>query len=80
MTPASPERLTPPFRAVTGDEACWVEDAAGRRFGFCYFDAKPLAGTGRMARLSPATARAMARLIARLPELVAKQDPGPGRP
>ncbi len=74
MTRAKPEpdRLAPPFRVVEGEACCWVEDAGGRRFGYCYFDAKPFAGTGRAAWLTPGLARAMARQIARLPELVGR--------
>lgn len=64
------EKLTPPFKAVQVAEAWCVEDAAGRRFGYCYFDTRPFAGTGRDSRLTPELARRMARQIARLPELV----------
>ena len=81
MAIAPAYRLKPPFRVCGGEEAYWVEDAAGRRFGFCYFDAKPFAGTGREARLAPAVALAMARQIARLPALlerVPKRKKPPG--
>lgn len=72
MAIAELDRLKPPFRLVRGGESWFVEDAAGKQFGFCYFDATPFPGTGRMARLTPAAAYNIARLFAQVPELVAR--------
>jgi len=67
------DKLRPPFRVVEGEEAFWIEDADGYRFGYCYHDGgKPTVGTGRMERLPKDVARRMAGLIARLPDLVGK--------
>jgi hypothetical protein len=53
----------PPWSVHHSDDAYWVQDANGRKFGFVYFDDRPVIGTGQEAR----------RLVsnfAKLPELL----------
>ena len=54
---------------VHGNEICfWVEDAEGKRFGYCYFDERQESiGVDRVNRLTPAEALRIVRNIAKLP-------------
>lgn len=64
MSVAATERLRPPFAVRGGEDAFWVEDAGGRRFGYCYFQTSSQVG-GRPDRLDRVTALRTARWIAR---------------
>lgn len=63
-------RFPPPWTVRHNDDAYWVEDAAGNRFGFTYFRDRPLVGTNSQAYLSRDEARRIVTNFAKLPELL----------
>ena len=63
-------RFPPPWTVRHNEDAYWVEDAHGKRFGFCYYRERVPIGTGTEAWLSPDEARRIATNIAKLPELL----------
>lgn len=63
-------RFPPPWTVHQSDGAYWVEDALGRRFGFCYFRddlVRMVTGDGY---LTSDEARRLAANIAKLPDLL----------
>lgn len=64
-------RFPPPWTVQHSDEAYWVEDAQGHRFGFTYFRDRPLVGTDQSGRLTRDEARRIVTNFARLPALLA---------
>lgn len=68
------ERFRPPFRIAQTEEAAWVEDAQGLRFGFVYWRASDLVGTDDSGRLSKALALRTVQWIKRMAEAAS----GPG--
>jgi hypothetical protein len=67
----SPRRFPLPW-TVHGNESCyWVQDAEGKRFGYCYFDEREFGiGTASANKLTRAEALKIARNIAKLPGLL----------
>lgn len=65
-------RFPAPWTVHTGESAYWVEDAAGNRFGFCYFAETPVTGASGSHVLTRDEARRLASNIAKLPTLLAK--------
>jgi hypothetical protein len=62
-----PRRFPPPWTVRHNEDAYWVEDANGARFGFCYYRTRAVIGTGQEAWLDEEGARRIAANIARLP-------------
>lgn len=60
----------PPWSVHHNEDAYWVEDAHGHRFGFCYYRSMRLS-SGNPAYLSEDEARRLVSNFARLPELLA---------
>jgi hypothetical protein len=60
------DKLRPPFKITQTDEAAWVEDADGRRFGYCYWRRSDLVGTDRSGRVSRELALRTVKWIARM--------------
>jgi hypothetical protein len=58
------DRLQPPFSVHGNADAYWVEDAAGRRFGYVYWREPVITGTGE-TRLSRRLAQKTVKFIAR---------------
>jgi hypothetical protein len=60
---------------IHGNDSCyWVEDADGKRFGFCYFDERPGGrATGDKPRLTRAEALVIVRNIVKLPSLLQRE-------
>jgi hypothetical protein len=74
LTPTpQPDRFPRPWRVRHNEDAYWVEDAAGHRFGFTYYRDTPLVGTDGGERLSRDAARRIVSNIARLPELLGRR-------
>lgn len=57
---------------INGNDACfWIEDADGKRFGYCYYDERPWGiGTASAGRLTRVEALRIVRNIVKLPELL----------
>lgn len=51
-----PERLRPPFTIGQSDEAAWIEDSSGQRFGYVYWREHAIVGTDSSGRMSKALA------------------------
>ena len=69
------EQHPPPWSVEATPSGCKVVDAAG--YALCYVyaaDAAEAARTGSYGKLTSAEARTMAAMIARLPEIVAKDE------
>ena len=64
------DRFPPPWTVRHNEDAYWVEDGNGRRFGFCYFRDRAIIGTGGEAFLEREAARRIAANIAKLPDLL----------
>jgi hypothetical protein len=69
-----PERLKPPFTIGRTDEAAWIEDADGKRFGYVYWRDRPIVGTDRSGRLSRELALRTVKWIKTVAEAAAKPD------
>lgn len=69
-SPTPPRRFPPPWTVHRGEGSYWVEDAAGRRFGFVYFTARALIGTGGEAYQTEDEARRLVTGFAKLPSLL----------
>ncbi len=65
-----PPPFPTPWSVRNNEDAYWVEDANGRRFGFTYFRDRQVIGTGGEAFLTRDEARRLASNIARLPALL----------
>lgn len=59
------DRLPRPWRVCSNDDAFWVEDANGVRFGFTYFRDRDVVGTGE-PKLSRDLARRVVSQIVKL--------------
>lgn len=68
--PAPPQRFPLPWRVCNNDDAYWIEDAAGARFGFCYFTDYPLTGTGMSAKQTRDGARRLVEGFVKLGDLL----------
>lgn len=66
-----PRRFPLPWTVHRNGDADWVEDAAGQRFGYCYFRENQSIGSGR-SHLTLDQARRIAINIAKLPQLLGK--------
>jgi hypothetical protein len=77
MPPDARRRFPPPWTVHQGDDSFWVEDANGRRFGFCYFRDREIAGTGQEAWQSRDEAWRLVSNFAKLPELLSRPSRGP---
>jgi hypothetical protein len=66
-----PRKLTPPFKVEDHDACFKVVDASGIGVAYCYFNESP---TALRQHMTKAQARAMARQIAKLPDLVGRGD------
>lgn len=64
-------RFPTPWTVHSSRDAFWVEDATGKRFGFCYVKARPDQPESD-SLLSADEARRLVANIARLPDLLAK--------
>jgi hypothetical protein len=75
------DRLRPPFSVRGNEDAFWVEDVAGARFGFTYYRDKPLIGTDRSERLSRGLAERTVKWVARMAtaEAARQSDPALGQ-
>jgi hypothetical protein len=60
----SASKLRPPFTVHGNDDAFWIEDALGRRFGYVYWREPIVTGTGE-TRLPRRLAEKTAKWIAR---------------
>ena len=60
----------PPWSVRHNDDAYWVEDANGRRFGFVYFRDRAVIGTGGEAFQTRDEARRLVSNFAKLPQLL----------
>ena len=60
----------PPWTVRHNDDAYWVEDANGRRFGFVYFRDRAVIGTGGEAFQTRDEARRLVSNFAKLPGLL----------
>jgi hypothetical protein len=61
-------RFPPPWTVQNNEDAYWVEDKDGKRFGFCYY--RNNNSMQNAAMLQEDEARRIATNIARLPELL----------
>lgn len=62
-----------PWSVHHNEDAYWVEDALGHRFGFCYYRDRPLIGTGQEAWLMHDEARRLVVNFAKLPKLLGEE-------
>lgn len=62
-------RFPPPWTVHNSKDAWWVEDATGKRFGFCYCRSRPDQPDAE-SLLLPDEARRLATNIARLPSIL----------
>lgn len=69
------EKLLPPFKVQQTDEAAWVEDRLGRRFGYVYWRDKPIIGTDRSDRLPRGLAIRTVNWIRKAAEEAARAGP-----
>jgi hypothetical protein len=63
-------RFPPPWTVHCSDDAYWVEDASGHRFGYCYFREVQSIGSSGTGYLTRDAARRLASNIAKLPGLL----------
>jgi hypothetical protein len=62
------------------ESSYWVQDANGRKFGFVYFDDRPVIGSGQEARQTRDEARRLASNFAKLPALLARKGGNDAEP
>jgi hypothetical protein len=68
---AGSRRFPLPWTIHGSESAFWVEDADGKRFGYCYFDDRQDSiGVDRVNRLTRDEARRIVRNIVKLPGLL----------
>lgn len=67
MSDPPARRFPPPWTVRHSDGAYWVEDAAGKCFGYCYFREVTFTGSGTESHLTRDEARRIAANIAKLP-------------
>lgn len=67
----------PPWTIHNNEDAYWVEDALGHRFGFVYYRDQPLVGTDRSVRVMKDEARRLVSNFAKLPELLGRKAEPP---
>jgi len=70
MPDSNVRRFPLPWTIHGNNSAFWVEDAEGKRFGYCYFDESESIGVDRVNRLTRAEALRIVRNIVKLPELL----------
>lgn len=71
-------RFTPPWTVHHNEDAYWVQDALGHKFGFTYYREEILAGTDPGVRVLKDEARRLVSNFAKLPELLGKVEPPEG--
>lgn len=65
-------RFPLPWTIAESPSAYWIEDAEGKRFGFCYFYEGDSIDMSVLNRLTRAEALVIVRNIAKLPSLLNK--------
>lgn len=63
-------RFPPPWTVHHGEDAYWVQDTNGRKFGFVYFRDRDVIGSGGEAYQTRDEARRLASNFAKLPALL----------
>lgn len=67
MSDPPARRFPLPWTVHHGDGSYWVEDADGKRFGYCYFRDVTFTGSGTESHLTRDEAKRIAVNIAKLP-------------